>query len=426
MKRDKARLLISDNKGKIYDFPSLEACGMKGGHFFKLSTDELIKLPYGSEIFMLPERKAVGYDSKKRKIMVLDKYFAVSAFVSPGYTITYNSAYEEQKNPKILPLFAYGALAFYKGAFYAAALRVDRERRHDLRLMDMKSVIKNAKKINKLYPKNRLMKHLETCALTYGCPTAKNFFLGKYEAPLPASPSCNSACIGCISSQPYKKLSVTQPRIKFVPSAYEIAEVAIHHIKTARDPIVSFGQGCEGEPLLAGNVIIEAVKIIRRHGNKGMINMNTNASRPDIIEKLFDIGLDSIRVSFNSAKAEYYNRYYRPKGYAFNYVLDSIRIAKKKRGFVSINYLTMPGFTDLEYEFGALNKLIKKFKIDMIQWRNLNYDPSAYFRQLQISPEVNKMLGIKQIIYELKKRFPRLMHGYFNPSRKRILINSNI
>ena len=37
--------------------------------------------------------------------------------------------------------------------------------------------------------RNRLFRHLETCALTYGCPAAKNLFLCRYEAPLPTSPA---------------------------------------------------------------------------------------------------------------------------------------------------------------------------------------------------------------------------------------------
>ncbi|MFC1817352.1 radical SAM protein, partial [Thermodesulfobacteriota bacterium] len=64
-------------------------------------------------------------------------------------------------------------------------------------------------------PGNRLREHLENCALTYGCPAAKNFFLGRYEAPLPTSRSCNAGCLGCISLQKSGAISNCQERIKF-------------------------------------------------------------------------------------------------------------------------------------------------------------------------------------------------------------------
>lgn len=420
MKNSKPILVASTKRGRICDFPPLEACGMKGGHFFRLSPTELIKLPYGSELFMLPDRAPVGYDRKTKRFVTLDGYFAVAAFISPGYTVSYSSSYSEIDRPKILPLFAYGAAAFYKGGFYAAAVRVDRERRQDLRFMDIGSVRKNVKACRRLYPKNRLIRHLTDCALKYGCPAAKNFFLSRYEAPLPTSPYCNAKCIGCISHQPPDGCCVTQPRIKFFPAAEEVAEVALHHIRNVRDPVVSFGQGCEGEPLLAEEIVKKSLRLIRNSTGKGIININTNASRPRAIAALFDAGLDSIRVSLNSAREDYYIRYFKPIGYRYKDVIESIDIAKRKRGFVSINYLTMPGFTDAKEEYQALKRLIESRKIDMIQWRNLNYDPLKYFKELRIPADTSRLMGIKEVIRSLKKEFPNLMTGYFNPSRKRI------
>ncbi|MCK4423827.1 MAG: hypothetical protein KAV18_07145 [Candidatus Omnitrophica bacterium] len=47
-----------------------------------------------------------------------------------------------------------------------------------------------------------------------------------------------------------------------------------------RQPVVSFGQGCEGEPLLVYKTLSQAIKLIRKQTKKGTINLNTNASRP--------------------------------------------------------------------------------------------------------------------------------------------------
>ncbi len=423
------KLLIADKKGNIFDVPFLEPLGMKAGEYFRISTKELIKIHPDSELFLLPQRSPVGYDRKNNKVITLknnpfskneEPCYAVAAFLAPGYTALYNAAYSEAAGAKMLPLFSYTAVCLYKGSFYAAGILVDREKRQELKGMDSALLEKNVKVFKKLFPKNRLIRHLERCALTYGCPAAKNFFLKRYEGPLPSSPVCNARCIGCISYQPGNGCSIAQPRIEFVPTPEEIAETALYHMSNVKDPVVSFGQGCEGEPLMVGDVLVKAVKLIRKQTGKGVINLNTNASKPKVIEKLFDAGLNSIRVSMNSAREKYYSAYYLPKGYGFKDVERSINKAKDKGGFVSINYLVMPGFNDSEKEVHALEKFIAKMKIDMIQWRNLNFDPKEYFRKIGIRIKKEEMIGVDVLIKRIHKKYPRLMKGYFNPSRKRI------
>ena len=171
---------------------------------------------------------------------------------------------------------------------------------------------------------------------------------------------------------------------------------------------------------MAGEAIEEAIKQIRIETARGVINLNTNASKPEVVKRLFAAGLSSIRVSINSAQEKYYNRYYKPQGYKFSDVLKSIKIAKDAGGFVSLNYLVMPGFTDSEDEVREFKRLLRKCKLDMVQLRNLNIDPLYYFRELKISPDVAVLCGIKELISDLKKEFPSLMLGYFNPSRGRV------
>jgi MoaA/NifB/PqqE/SkfB family radical SAM enzyme len=420
MARDIIELAASDKKGRIFKVSGLEGAGAKGGIISRLSPGDLIKLPFASELFMLPGRAPVAFDPRAGVFKALDDLRAVAAFLSPGYTITHHAAYLEHGAPKNLPLFSYGVVVFYKGSLYTAATRVDLEKRQDIRLMDMGAVRKNARRFKKLFPKNRLIEHLTGCALTYGCPAARNFFLSRYEGPLPTSPYCNARCIGCISHQPKGACSITQPRIKFKPSPDEVAEAALWHIKNVSDPVVSFGQGCEGEPLMAEDVLLRSIRMIRRNTSKGVINLNTNAYSPKTVSRLADAGLDSIRVSMNSARGEHYSRYYKPIGYSFKDVARSIRAAKRRGVFVSINYLSMPGFTDSKKEFGALRGFIKANKIDMIQWRNLNYDPLRYFKAMKVYPQADDLIGVREIISSIHEEFPRLMKGYFNPSRRRM------
>lgn len=407
------RLLIAKKNRKILDLPGYLACGMAGYRINVLNEEDLIPLPPTSEIFILPDRIPIGYNIVENRFNYIENFNPVSAFIPPGYTQLLTPAYRECQGARTLPLFSYTPIAWYKNKFYVPAIRIDKRRVHDIRFMDMNRLMVRIRSFKN--SKNRLINHLKTCALTYKCPNAINFFLSRYECPLPVSPRCNSNCIGCISYQKDADFPPTQPRIQFIPTPDEIAEIALIHINMVKNPIVSFGQGCEGEPLLTLDTILEAIKSIRRKTKRGTININTNASIPSAIELLCRVGIDTIRVSLNSVRREYYERYYRPCGYTFNSVVKSIQVAKNYKKFVSINYLIMPGFTDQEEEFRELVRFIEKTRIDMIQWRNLNYDPQRYFKRLGIK-STNNLLGIKNIIKILIKEFPALKHGYFNIS----------
>ncbi len=284
--------------------------------------------------------------------------------------------------------------------------------------MPIEKVIKGVGNLRKKMPNNRLIKHLEKCALTYGCPAGKNFFLKRYEAPLPTSTTCNAKCLGCLSLQKNSGIRSSQDRIRFKPSPEEIAEIALEHILNVKKSIVSFGQGCEGDPIFAADVIEPAIKIIRKKTEKGTINVNTNASKPKILTKLFDAGLDSIRVSINSFCKVCYNAYFRPQNYAFEHVMQTIKMAIKKNIFVSINYLNCPGFTDSAQEKKAFITFLKNYKINRIQWRNLNYDPLEYIKAMNKSQNSGESYGVKNHLKDVAKNFPNIQFGYFNPPKE--------
>ena len=267
-------------------------------------------------------------------------------------------------------------------------------------------------------PDNRLRQHLEKCALTYGCPAAKNFFLGRYEAPLPTSRHCNASCLGCISLQDNDDMVHCQDRIGFIPSPEEISEVALTHIARVKHAVVSFGQGCEGDPLLAAHALEPAIRMIRSETGRGTINMNTNGSKPDVLARLFDAGLDSIRVSLNRVREPFYNAYFRPRGYEFSDVVRSLDIARDRRKFSSINYLNCPGFTDTPEEIEAVKSFIRKHRINHVQWRNLNFDPLRYWKAMDAVSPHGRPLGMGNMLRQVRDSSPDLTYGYFNPPKE--------
>lgn len=411
-------LLVCDDKGNIFEDTRYNVMGQVGNETIKLSPQDFIELPFGSDMFFLPGRNPIGYNIKTGKTEVLKSRLAVAAFVAPAYTVTHHAAWKTNEGAPRLPLFAFSAVGWLNNKFYVPALRIEVDIRQDCDQFDQKKVIAGSKKMIKLKPENRLVKHLSYCALEYFCPAARNYFLNRWEAPLPTSPTCNSQCLGCISYQPKDhKISSTQNRITFVPTPEEIADVAVDHLETAPNPVVSYGQGCEGEPILVWETLRDAVLQIRKRTQKGIINLNTNASNPKAIEEMCKVGLQSIRVSMNSVREDVYNKYYKPRNYSFKDVLESIKIARKYNIWVSINYFVFPGITDCEAEFVELQKFLKEYDINMIQWRNFNIDPEWYIDETDYKFE-SKLLGVRNVIEGVKKAFPKIYHGYYNPGEE--------
>ncbi len=420
-------LLYSDGNGNIFEDKTLYAIGRSGWDAFPVEDEAWIPLPDGGNLYELPGRKAIGIDVLTGEMRLCEKGWAVAAFVPPAHTGLYLAAYETEKDSETLPLFCYTAAGWMDNQFYVTAVRIEQDIRQECAGYDDEKIASGSQLLLEQYPHNRLVQHLmHNCTATYNCPAARNFALGRWECPIPVSPACNANCIGCISFQPQEESIVSpQDRLNFQPSPEEIIEFTVPHLETAPYPLVSFGQGCEGEPLLMWETIRSAITEIRKHTDKGSININTNGSKPDAVEALCKAGLSSIRVSMNSARKSIYEAYYRPNNYVFEDLIESLKIVSRYGGWSSINYFVFPGMTDTEEEYEALRNLIKTTGLSMIQWRNFNIDPDWYLGKLGIT-ESGEPMGIKPMMDLLRKEFPELKFGYFNPPMERIKGNYDV
>ncbi|MDE3145607.1 MAG: radical SAM protein, partial [Bacteroidota bacterium] len=136
-------------------------------------------------------------------------------------------------------------------------------------------------------------------------------------------------------------------------------------------------------------------------------------------------GLDSIRVSTNSARKNIYTNYYRPNNYQFEDIVESLKIVRSHGKWASINYFVFPGMTDSVEEYEALRRLIIDTDLSMIQWRNFNIDPDWYLKQIAVT-ETGEMMGVKQLQELIHEEFPQVHFGYFNPPMERIKGNYEI
>lgn len=414
-------LLYSDGKGNIFEDQTLYAVGRSGWDAVPIEKEDWIKLPNGGNLYELPGRRGIGIDVNTGEMRLCDKGWAVAAFIPPAHTGLYLAAYEKDGSAPTLPLFCYTAAGWHNNEFYVPAVRIENDIRQEAEGYAENSIGTGASRLLENYPHNRLVKHLmNNCCMTYHCPAARNLSLSRWECPVPTSPACNANCIGCISFQPEDETIVSaQDRLVFKPTAGEIVEFTVPHLMEAPFPIVSFGQGCEGEPLLMWETIKESIIEIRKHTSRGSININTNGSKPKAVKALCEAGLNSIRVSTNSAQKHIYLPYYRPNNYQFEDIIESLKIVSSYGGWTSINYFVFPGVTDSVSEYEALRTLIKDTGLKMIQWRNFNIDPDWYLGKIGLY-ETGEVLGMKQLMEMIKDEFPDIKYGYFNPPMERI------
>ncbi|MEM6319357.1 MAG: radical SAM protein [Bacteroidota bacterium] len=416
-------LLYSDGEGNVFEDMTLYACGRSSHYLQPVPEEDWIKLPEGGSLYELPGRRGVGIDVRTGELRECQLGWAVAAFIPPAHTGLYMSAYTSAEDAETLPLFCYTAVGWNEAddGFYVAAVRIESDIRQEAAGYDDIKVETGIEQLLAKFPKNRVVEHLATnCAMTYECPAARNYFMGRWECPIPSSPACNSNCLGCISFQPEEETIVSShDRLQFKPSAGEIVEYTVPHLMNAPFPIISFGQGCEGEPLLMWETIREAILQIRQFTDKGSININTNGSKPDAVKALCEAGLNSIRVSTNSAQKSIYDPYYLPNNYKFEDIIESLKIVNSYGGWTSINYFVFPGVTDSVAEYEALRQLIKDTNLSMIQWRNFNIDPDWYLEKIGLE-EAGECLGVKQLMALIKDEFPHIKYGYFNPPIERI------
>jgi pyruvate-formate lyase-activating enzyme len=347
-----------------------------GGIVREARAPELIPAPPGTVQMVLPKRApltSIGPIAQRQTLAVA---------LPAGYTRLLVPAYASSSGAPPLPLFGYTFACVVDDRLYVAAMKTDEGEDWQPRKFTGDFEGRIAERLRS-EPQNRVLRQVALCSREYGCFTAQNVFLERGEAALPVSPKCNARCIGCISEQEDDSgVPSPQARIADEADARELAAVAIHHLNRVDDGIVSFGQGCEGEPLLRSIAIAGAIEQIRAVRANGTINLNTNGSMPSALERCIEAGLQAVRISLNSFRPSVYAAYYRPQGYDLEDVFQSVRLAVRSGLRVSLNLLTHPGVTDDADELCAAEAFLREIPVAMVQTRTLNIDPAVYFETI--------------------------------------------
>ncbi len=393
--------------------PGWEAIGQSGRRWVDI--DSWIPMPRGTTLMHLPQRLGLARRPGGEVRAVAGSHpLPVAAVLPVGFLRLLLPPHRPEPLARTLPLYGYAAVADRDGEVVVAAARTDdyppwtgrRPRREELAAA--------VASLQRELPRNPVVAQLSVCALEHNCLTAQNTFLGRHEGALPTSAACNADCLGCISLQTDSGAPTPQPRMGRAPAARELIEVGHSHLarcEAAGGPgMVSFGQGCEGEPLLRERVLVPVAAELRRLHPLATIHVNTNASRPEALRRLVEAGVNSCRVSVFSFRQDLFAAYYRPRGYGIEQVIQSARLAADLGAQLTVNLLTFPGVTDSPSEVALTIEVLRQLSVDQLQLRTLNGDPAWILDRL---PELEPGLGMGELVSQLTRGLPRLAVGNF-------------
>jgi pyruvate-formate lyase-activating enzyme len=404
------RLIAGRPDGSIEALDGYRAAARNGRELVALTAGELLPLPEEATLTHLPGRRPLAVAADGSAVEVDGDWLAVAAVLPVGHLRTLLPATVRERGARRLPLYGYTAVAEHDGDLMCAAVRTDsfawwQPDRYGR--ADLPAAVESARIA---LPGNRLVDHLAHCAMENRCYTAQNTFHRRYEGALPASPACNADCLGCISLQSDGEVPAPQDRMRFAPTADELVALADWHLGGADAAIVSFGQGCEGEALTRDDALVEATRRIRTRYPDATIHINTNGSKPHVLERLIDAGLNSVRISAISFNDAIFRPYYRPIGYGLDDVVACGRLMHERAGQVCLNLLTFPGVTDVAEEIEATILACQAMHVGQVQWRSLNVDHDWL---LDVLPQLAPGIGLRAAHQRIRQRLPGVEHGNF-------------
>jgi pyruvate-formate lyase-activating enzyme len=423
------RLLFADSSGVVFDHPALLAAARSGDDVLA-PVARPSPLPAGGSLCLLPGRRPIGVDPGSGELVTLREAkvgrrsfvpHAVGATLPPGWTrallpAAARPALSTVSEAPVLPQWAYTAAALGADGPVVYALHTDRRLHWSVSTHSTPDLGRRveARLARAGCAENPVWRQIARCALEWSCFTAQNTFYGRDEGAVPSSAACNAACVGCLSEQAEGMPPASHERIARPPSAEDMAAVAAEHLESARGRVmVSFGQGCEGEPLLRWREIARAIRLVRARTRRGSVNVNTNGSLPQGLAALIEAGLDACRISLNSVSEDLYDAYYRPVGYGLADVVRSMKLAKDRGAYLALNLLTFPGVTDREEEAERLWRLVAEVGADQVQTRSLAIDPDVYMALARGLGGRGPAIGMRALLEGLKRARPGLVIGNF-------------
>src|SRR5262249_5903552 len=147
-------VVYSTLDGSVGERRSLRAIDYDGA---PLGVADLIPLPDGATLSMLPQRLAVGLNPQGERVTVsAQRGWPLCPF---AHLPPHLPAYKKPPEPPPFPFFGYTAIAVYRGRLSAAALRPDNPERCPPRNYDRRRLERLVRERLAAEPENRVLAH---------------------------------------------------------------------------------------------------------------------------------------------------------------------------------------------------------------------------------------------------------------------------
>lgn len=235
-------------------------------------------------------------------------------------------------------------------------------------------------------------------SLSYGKPVSINidsikkkplyhFLKGTFTFSI-GMPGCNLSCAWC------QNWDLTQRDI----SEFEISEVTpkkiIEEAINSTCPSISYTYS---EPFISYEYVLEIAKLAHGKGLKNILVTNGYVNKKPF-EKIAEY-IDAMNIDLKTFNEKTYETYCGGK---LKPILDTIKLAHKKKIHVEITTLVIPGLNDSENELKAIAKFIADIDKN-IPWHISRFFPMHKLKNREITPistlekasEIGKKAGLK-------------------------------
>ena len=387
----------SDRSGRVFVSADYGATALDGRA--PAIFERAIPLPPDAQLIPLADRAAIGIDRRGQPRPLGAARWALGAVLGPGYLRTHLPACAAAPDSAPLEPLTYAAVAADRAGEIvvgAVAMGAPAQGTVSGRVTDDDLASRITDRLRS-EPSNRLLRQLVRCAREYECQAARNAFLGRGECALPLGAPSNDDARSSVALRRRDDRAPTEPTAMLATAA-DAAAVANAHFR-AGGTSVSFGQACEGDPLLLVRTVAAAAALIARPGGTEIV-LRTNASSAAALARAADAGIDRVVVALASAHGPTYELVHAPSGHRWTDVRASLRDAATRKLALTIELLTLPGLTDREAEARELIALLGELPAGTALLPvDLAADPYALLARL---PKDGDTIGIAALLERLR------------------------
>ncbi len=350
-------LVFADKNGNVYDHPVLKSVFKTATYNTVPYELEMIPMPQDSQLKMIVDAVPYSYDQMQAKIVEFSNGFPVYTELPAGYLRILYPSYKFSGEEDNFTSSHLAPVGWMDEKFVVPAIFIEKK--------------------NKITPKH--FKNLKNTIQE----DEKLYFLNKKQ-----------------------KLDFLENNELIIKSNNELK--LIHRI------IPFFLENNQQVVItLKYDLDDKSYGIIKSLTNENItFNLNINSFAVDKLNRSLNEFIDSLSFDITSCNPDFLKK----ESISFDNMTKCFELAEKNNLFISINLLTLPGFTDSTKEYEKTVEFLNTFKIEYLKLRELKTVPHKFFQENKI--ESSEILGLKNMLKYIKKRCKRVKMGYFSRARQ--------